>query len=99
MVGAALMMADGTMRPGQLADLLQAEELNKEQKALRDSIPTMPATGLLLMDVDFKDVEFVPDRGALELALRNTRDGVWRSTIDIVIRSALLSLMGTFSKE
>ena len=92
MVGAALAVKDGDLTEKDIRDLISGGDLDDELKGRRGRIKTMPPIGLVLMDVEFKDVQFTPSTEALELALSSMRDIAWRSSMNIVLRSALRSL-------
>ena len=93
MVGAALNVLEGEMQREDLVTFLDGGDLNAQQKKIRDRIPTMPPTGLLLMNVDYKDIEFTVDPSALEVARNRLIEDTWGSTMKVVLYSALRSLM------
>ncbi len=92
MVGAALCVKDGDLTEKDIEELISGGDLDDELKKKRDRIKTMPPIGLVLIDVEFKDVQFVPSVEALELALSSMQEIAWRSSMNIVLRSALQSL-------
>ncbi|MCK5774043.1 MAG: hypothetical protein KAH57_09685 [Thermoplasmata archaeon] len=92
MVGAAILVKEGEMSERDLEGLISGGDLDDELNRKRGRIKTMPPTGLILMDVDMKDVDFTPDPEALELSIRSTLDRSWSSSMFIVLRSALQSL-------
>jgi tRNA pseudouridine(38-40) synthase len=93
MVGAALRVLSGEMERSDLEELLSGAELDARLRDVRDRVPTMPPTGLVLMDVVYKDLEFIPHQKALELACRRSEEDMWRSTVSVLIGSALRSMV------
>jgi tRNA pseudouridine38-40 synthase len=87
MVGAALKVAEGKMSKEVFASLLSGEDSSK-----KNVIPTMPATGLVLMDVAYKDIDFILDPGAIDLAKARSSQDSWQATVKVLLHSALRSL-------
>ncbi|MDG6224308.1 MAG: hypothetical protein QCI82_02215 [Candidatus Thermoplasmatota archaeon] len=92
MVGAAISVQKGIIGREQMSSLLHGGDIDEGLRSARDRIPTYPATGLVLMDVSFKDLEFFPCRRAIEIAMQRSAEGLWRSTVAVILGSALLSI-------
>ncbi len=92
MVGAALCVKDGDLTEKNIEELISGGDLDDELKKKRGRIKTLPPIGLILIDVEFKDVQFTPSVEALDLALSSMQEIAWRSSMNIVLRSALQSL-------
>ncbi len=89
MVGAALRVTHGQMDIETLRILLRGESAPE-----KDRIRTMPPTGLVLMDVNFKDIEFEIDPEAIEIALNRNSQSSWEASVKVLLHSALRSLKG-----
>ena len=92
MVGAASLVLEGRVDTKDLQEVLKGGPLDERTGMVRDRIPTFPPTGLVLMDVTYKDLDFKISREAIEVALGNASPYVWRSTINVIIGSALRSI-------
>lgn len=92
MVGAAISVQEGVIERGQLSSLLLGGEPDDRLRSARDRIPTYPATGLVLMDVSFKDLEFSLCPKALDIAMQRASEGLWKSTVAVILGSALFSI-------
>lgn len=92
MVGAALKVSSGEMTRDDLSTLLAGGDLEGRMRDAKDRIPTMPPTGLVLMDVVYKDLEFVPCASALELACKRTDEDLWRSMVSLLVMNSLRSM-------
>jgi len=93
MVGAALMVANGEIDTGSIARLLETVDVEGDLRAARDRIAPLPATGLVLMDVRYKDLEFVLDQKAIRIASERSSDPFWSATMRVILGSALRSLV------
>lgn len=85
MVGGAVKVAEGGMEKDELTGLLKGE-------GSKDKIPTMPATGLVLMDVMFKDIDFIIDPQAVTMAKERSSQESWEASVKVLLHSALRSL-------
>ena len=92
MVGGAISVQEGIIDRGQLSSLLMGGEPDDMLRGARDRIPTYPATGLVLMDVSFKDLEFSLCRRAIDIAMQRASENLWRSTVAVILGSALFSI-------
>ena len=85
MVGGAMRVAEGRMEKEELEGLMKG-------KGSRESIPTMPATGLVLMDVMFKDIDFIIDPDAVAIARDRSSQESWEASVKVLLHSAIRSL-------
>jgi tRNA pseudouridine38-40 synthase len=95
MVGASLRIVSGEISREDMAALLKGGRLSGRLRDVRDRIPTLPPTGLILMDVMYKDLEFTPEHRALDLACERYEDRLWRSTMSVMLGGALRSMRDT----
>ncbi len=94
MVGASLRMVSGDISREDISSILKGGRLSGRLRDVRDRIPSMPPTGLILMDVIYKDLEFAPDNRALDLACERYEDQLWRSTMSVMLGGAIRSMRG-----
>ncbi|MFO8050823.1 MAG: hypothetical protein R6V01_03900 [Thermoplasmatota archaeon] len=87
MVGAAMGKVSGRLSEDDIRKLLAGEGKDISYR-------NMPPTGLVLMDVHFKDIDFRVSRKALERALRRCSTSAWQASMRVILDSALRSLMG-----
>jgi hypothetical protein len=52
----------------------------------------MPPTGLVLMDVSFKDIDFIIEPKAVEVALKREMNRSWEASMKVILNSALRSI-------
>jgi len=93
MVGAALDVVQGTIQMSDLELLLDTSSENG--KKIHDKLTIMPPTGLVLMDVRFKDIEFNISKNALELGLRRSADNAWKASIQVLLNTAMRSMFNS----
>jgi tRNA pseudouridine38-40 synthase len=91
MVGAAVGYVKGEITSDEFDTLLSG---SLEDPKLRDMVRTMPSTGLVLMDVYFKDIHFKISNQALDIALERSRDDAWKASLMVVLNTALRSMRG-----
>jgi tRNA pseudouridine38-40 synthase len=94
MVGAAYKVASGGMDGGKVKKLLETDGSEDELKGLASRVPTMPPTGLVLMDVGFKDIDFTPHSEAAGLSARRWSEEAWASSIRVLLHTAMRGVMG-----
>lgn len=87
MVAAAVAVAKGSLSVDDIKEMLEGNGKK------RDKVITMPPTGLVLMDVNFKDIEFVAEREAVELARKRNSEDAWKASMRVVLDSAMRSLL------
>jgi len=92
MVGAALACAGGEIEKDVIADLLRGEEARPSSLGSKNRMVTMPPTGLVLMDVHYKDIEFMIEPRALSLALERGSHQAWEASMKLFLHSALRSM-------
>jgi tRNA pseudouridine38-40 synthase len=85
MVGGAMRVAEGHMKIEEFKELLEGQ-------GSKDIIPTMPATGLVLMDVMFKDIDFMIDPEAVAVAKERSSQDAWEASVKVLLHSAIRSL-------
>jgi len=93
MVGAALAVARGDLERELLAELLKGPEASDKALKVKDRIRTMPPTGLVLMDVIFKDIDFTIHPGAVEIARKRSHNQAWEASMKVLLHTALRSLL------
>lgn len=87
MVAAAVSVAKGTIEKDDIIKMLE-KKVDKREK-----IRTMPPTGLVLMDVAFKDIEFIIDQEAIKVGRKKNFDNAWEASMKVVLASAMRSLL------
>jgi tRNA pseudouridine(38-40) synthase len=92
MVGASLACAKGEIDKEMVADLLRGEGAKPSSLGSKGRIPTMPPTGLALMDVHYKDIDFMVEPRALTLALERSSHQAWEASMKLFLHSALRSM-------
>ncbi|MBN1538874.1 MAG: hypothetical protein JW939_01925, partial [Candidatus Thermoplasmatota archaeon] len=92
MVGTALDVFNGLLEVGDLQALIDEKE--REIEKLRGKIRTLPPTGLVLMDVRFRDIDFVVSDKALETAIGKNADRSWEASMRVLLHSAMRSMRG-----
>lgn len=92
MVGAATAYSEGDITLEDVRSLIDMNTGEAEAEKIAGRIKTAPPHGLILMDVHFKDVSFQIDEEALDMAIRGTENTAWRSTVKVLLHSALRSL-------
>ncbi len=92
MVGGALACAGGEIEKDVIADLLRGEEARPSSLGSKNRMVTMPPTGLVLMDVHYKDIEFMIEPRALSLALERGSHQAWEASMKLFLHSALRSM-------
>lgn len=92
MVGAAVHTARGDIEKDLVADLLLGKGASKDSVEKKGLIRTMPPTGLVLMDVIFKDVDFIVDQDAIREAVQGNSRRAWESSMRVILNSALRSI-------
>ncbi|MGA1819622.1 MAG: hypothetical protein ACMUHU_01290 [Thermoplasmatota archaeon] len=90
MVGAALSVVKGEIDSVDLEVLLKEREGSGE--ALRGKVKPLPPTGLVLMDVKFKDIDFMVSRDALKLTIDRHAEKAWKASMSILLHTALRSM-------
>ncbi|MGA1822065.1 MAG: tRNA pseudouridine synthase A [Thermoplasmatota archaeon] len=93
MVGAATAYSTGDVTLEDIRSLIDGKTEESAARNIAERITTAPPHGLILMDVHFKDVDFQIDESALEMAIRAAEETAWRSTVKVLLHSALRSLM------
>ncbi|MBN1390607.1 MAG: hypothetical protein JXA22_08200 [Candidatus Thermoplasmatota archaeon] len=90
MMGVALSVLDGTFDINDLRILLKERE--GETGALLGKVKTLPPTGLVLMDVRFKDIGFEVSDEALGIAIRKNTDMSWEASMRVLLHTAMRSM-------
>ncbi|MGA1849058.1 MAG: hypothetical protein ACMUHB_06925 [Thermoplasmatota archaeon] len=91
MVGAAIASVNGEMDPEEFDKLLSG---SLEGAGIKDRVRPMPSTGLVLMDVHYKDVDFQVSETALDLALKRSSENAWKASLTVILNTALRSMRG-----
>lgn len=86
MVGAAVEVVNGKMSGEDLTGMI-------EGRGRKVICRTMPPTGLVLMDVHFKDIDFQVSKEAVEQAVKLSSRSVWEASIRVILDSALRGLI------
>jgi tRNA pseudouridine38-40 synthase len=89
MVGAAISNVKGELAPDEFERLLSG---SPEGAVLKDRVRPMPPTGLVLMDVFYKDVDLQVSERALDLALERSSEDAWRASLTVILNTALRSM-------
>lgn len=92
MVGTALDVFNGLIEIEDLQTLLDDREGDSER--LKGRVRTLPPTGLVLMDVIFRDIDFVVSEKALETAIGRYADRSWEASMRVLLHTALRSMKG-----
>jgi len=92
MVGAALAAAGGEIGKEVMEDLLKGEGARPSSLDSKKRILTMPPTGLVLMDVHYKEIDFEVEPRALTLALERSSPQAWEASMRLFLHSALRSM-------
>jgi tRNA pseudouridine38-40 synthase len=92
MVGASLACSSGEFGKEVIADLLKGSDATPTSLGSKNRVLTMPPTGLVLMDVRFKDIEFALEPRALTLALERGSPQAWEASMKVFLHSALRSM-------
>jgi tRNA pseudouridine(38-40) synthase len=90
MVGAALSVVRGEIEEDDFLTLLGKND--KDPLLVKGKVRTMPPVGLILMDVHFKDIDFQISQGALEVAIKRHSDSAWRSSMRVLLHTAMRSM-------
>jgi tRNA pseudouridine38-40 synthase len=89
-IGAALDVVNGTLEEPDIKARLDDPKM--EEGSNKGNITTMPPTGLVLMDVRFKDIDFIVSEQALGLGLKRSSEEAWKASIKVIMNTALRSL-------
>ena len=90
MVGAVLAVVKEDINEHDLSTLLKKGDGDPD--AIKGKIRTMSPVGLILMDVHFKDIDFKISHEALEIAIRRHSDPSWRSSMKVLLHTAMRSM-------
>ncbi|MGA1872695.1 MAG: hypothetical protein ACMUHY_03400 [Thermoplasmatota archaeon] len=90
MVGAALGVVEEDLTADDLAKLIDGARDGME--TIKTGIRTMPPTGLVLMDVHFKDIDFRISDEALKVALERNKEMAWEASIRVLLHTAMRSM-------
>ncbi len=93
MVGAALACTGGEIGREVIEDLLRGKDAGPSSLGSKNRIITMPPTGLVLMDVHYKDIDFMIEPRALSLALERGSHRAWEASMRLFLHSALRSMV------
>ena len=99
MVGTAMKFADGMISLDDIIELLNAEEDDDRIKRIQSKIPLIPSTGLILMDVHFKDVEFERSPDAAGILARRYRERAWKGSMRVLLHTAVRGVVRMEIKE
>ncbi|MCU0799415.1 MAG: hypothetical protein MUC62_07065 [Candidatus Thermoplasmatota archaeon] len=92
MVGGALACSGGEIEKEVISDLLRGGDARPTSLGSKNRIVTMPPTGLVLMDVHYKDIDFEIEPRALSLALEKGSYRAWEASMRLFLHSALRSM-------
>lgn len=85
MVGAAVDAVSGKISLEDISGLLEGKDTSV-------NYATMPPIGLVLMDVRFKDIDFIISDPAIDHAIRFGGQDAWKASIRVLLDSALRSM-------
>jgi len=89
MVGAAIARVRDDITTEEFDSLLLG---TTEVSMVKNRVRTMPPTGLVLMDVHYKDIDFNISGKALDLALDRSSEDAWRASLTVILNTALRSM-------
>ena len=95
MVSCAVKFAEGKLVLEDIREIIGDDPDEDRVKKIQSKISTMPPTGLVLMDVHFKDVEFHRVAEAAEIGMRRFEESAWKGSIRVLLHTALRGVSNT----